>query len=240
MSIPSTSKKWMEVIPESERATYTLAGFHQAIDFGKRIVLLIVDATYGFTGSEGVTLEEAIQEFPTACGPAAWEALPRIATLLQLFRESHLPIVFTRGAAYDSKFVGGAVKSQRQLDMAGRYNEFPTEIRPSDGEYVLEKTKASAFFETPLQSYLVRQGVDTVVVCGVSTSGCVRASAVDAHSHGYATFVIEDCCFDRSYFAHCANLFDLNAKYAHVLSLEEIQHHLGRGGISNEYSFTRP
>ncbi|GMA62762.1 isochorismatase family protein [Alicyclobacillus fastidiosus] len=120
--------------------------------------------------------------------------------------------------------------------MTGRYNEFPTAIRPSDGEYVLEKTKASAFFETPLQSYLVREGVDTVVVCGVSTSGCVRASAVDAHSHGYATFVIEDCCFDRSYFAHCTNLFDLNAKYAHVLSLEELQHHRDHKGMTTAHS----
>ena len=75
---------------------------------------------------------------------------------------------------------------------------------------------------TPLAAYLTRQHIDTVVICGVSTSGCVRATTVDAHSHGYTTFVIDDCCFDRSYFAHCANLFDLNAKYANVLSLEEI------------------
>ena len=59
-------------------------------------------------------------------------------------------------------------------------------------------------------------------MCGVSTSGCVRASAVDAFSHGFATLVVDDCCFDRSYFAHCANLFDLQAKYASVLSLDEL------------------
>jgi maleamate amidohydrolase len=88
---------------------------------------------------------------------------------------------------------------------------------------VLAKTNASAFFQTSLQAYLVKERVDTVIVCGVSTSGCVRASAVDAHSHGYTTFVIDDCCFDRSYFSHCTNLFDLNAKYATVLSLEELR-----------------
>jgi maleamate amidohydrolase len=70
--------------------------------------------------------------------------------------------------------------------------------------------------------YLRKEGIDTVVICGVSTSGCVRASTVDAFSHGYTTFVIDDCCFDRSHFAHCANLFDMNAKYATVLSLGEI------------------
>jgi hypothetical protein len=88
---------------------------------------------------------------------------------------------------------------------------------------VLEKTKASAFFQTPLSAYLIKQGVDTAVVCGVSTSGCVRASAVDAFSHGFITIVVDDCCFDRSHFAHCANLFDLQAKYAAVLSLEELR-----------------
>jgi maleamate amidohydrolase len=62
-----------------------------------------------------------------------------------------------------------------------------------------------------------------VVVCGVSTSGCVRATSVDAWSHGFTTFVIDDCCFDRSYFAHCANLFDLDAKYASVVSLHELR-----------------
>jgi maleamate amidohydrolase len=87
---------------------------------------------------------------------------------------------------------------------------------------VLPKTKASGFFQTPLAAYLTKQQIDTAVVCGVSTSGCVRATAVDAHSHGYTTFVIDDCCFDRSYFAHCANLFDLDAKYASVVSLDEI------------------
>jgi nicotinamidase-related amidase len=70
---------------------------------------------------------------------------------------------------------------------------------------------------------LIKQGVDTTVLCGVSTSGCVRASAVDAFSHGFKTIVVDDCCFDRSHFAHCANLFDLHAKYAAILSLEELR-----------------
>ncbi|WP_082034223.1 isochorismatase family protein [Cohnella kolymensis] len=103
------------------------------------------------------------------------------------------------------------------------YNEFPEAVAPLQGEWVLEKTKASMFFDTPLDAYLTKKKVDTVVVCGGSTSGCLRASVVDSCSHGYTTFVVEDCCFDRSYFAHCANLFDMDAKYASVLSLTELE-----------------
>ena len=98
----------------------------------------------------------------------------------------------------------------------------PEAITPRAGEWVLGKTRASAFFQTPLTSYLVQQHVDTLVFCGVSTSGCVRASVVDGFSHGFQTFVVDECCFDRSPFAHAANLFDMEAKYASVVSLGEL------------------
>jgi nicotinamidase-related amidase len=113
--------------------------------------------------------------------------------------------------------------------MSAKFGAFPPAIAPADGEWVLEKTKASAFFQTPLSAYLVRQGADTVVVCGCSTSGCVRATAVDAASHGFNTLVVDDCAFDRSAFAHATNLFDLT-KYAAVVSLAEVEGLLaGRG-----------
>jgi len=93
---------------------------------------------------------------------------------------------------------------------------------------VLEKTKASVFFGTPLATWMLKERIDTAVVCGVSTSGCVRASVVDSFSHGLSTFVVDECCFDRSEFAHAANLFDMNAKYASVVSLDEIEGLLGQ------------
>jgi nicotinamidase-related amidase len=95
-------------------------------------------------------------------------------------------------------------------------------VKPRAGEWTLGKTRASAFFQTPLLSYLVQQNVDTLVFCGVSTSGCVRASVVDGFSNGFSTFVVDECCFDRSAFAHAANLFDMEAKYASVVSLDEL------------------
>lgn len=215
-------KDWLKMIPAEELATYRSAGFVPDLEIGQKPCLIVVDVTYGFTGSPSLTLAEAVAEFHTACGPAAWEAMPRITRLIELFRSLRLPVVFTRSDMAATPFTGKATHSRRTAKPAARFNDFPPDVTPRQEEWVLEKTRASCFFQTPLTAYLIKQGVDTVVACGVSTSGCVRASAVDAFSHGFRTIVVDDCCFDRSYFAHCANLFDLQAKYAAVLSLEEL------------------
>ncbi|MDT2023661.1 isochorismatase family protein [Methylocella sp. CPCC 101449] len=216
-------KEWMKIVPAEERKAYESGGFMGSQEIGKRTALIVVDVTYGFTGSPGLTLQEAIKEFGPACGPASWEAMPRIAQLIAMFRDLGRPVVYTRGHAYDTQFSGHATKSKRALKYDGKFSEFPPDIAPRDGEWILDKTKASAFFQTPLAAYLVRQQIDSVMICGVSTSGCVRASVVDAFSNGFSTFVVDDCCFDRSNFAHCANLFDMNAKYATVVSLNELE-----------------
>jgi nicotinamidase-related amidase len=213
----------MSSIPESELATYRRAGFLRQLELGHRTALVVVDVTLGFTGREGLTLDQAIEEFPTACGPSSWEAMPQIARLIQQFRARGMPIVYTRSDIESQRFTGRATKSKREGKVAPGFGDFPADIAPRDGEWVFEKTKASAFFRTPLSIYLTRERIDSVVICGVSTSGCVRATAVDSCSSGFDTFVIEDACFDRSWFAHCSNLFDMSAKYAEVLSVRELE-----------------
>ena len=216
-------KDWMKQVPAEELKTYDKAGFGGTMEIGKKPALIVVDVTYGFTGSEGLTLDEAIAEFGPACGPVSWETMPRIAKLIGLFRELGRPVIYTRGSAYNVLYAGKATKSKRALAMPPKFNEFPPQITPREGEWVLEKTRASVFFQTPMASYLVQRNVDSVVLCGVSTSGCVRASVVDCFSNGFNTLVVDDCCFDRSNYAHCANLFDMHAKYATVLSLDELE-----------------
>lgn len=217
-------KDWLKMVPADERRAYEAAGFGGALEIGENTALLVVDVTYGFCGDRGQSLDEAIAKYATACGPVSWETMPRIARLIAMFRELGRPVIYTRSAPDDTPFTGRATKGKR-LDraMAAEHNVIVEDIAPKSGEWVLEKTKASAFFQTPLASALVREKIDTVVVCGVSTSGCVRASVVDAFSNGFPTFVVDDCCFDRSQFAHGANLFDMNAKYASVVSLDELQ-----------------
>jgi maleamate amidohydrolase len=215
-------KDWMKIIPEEDLATYRQAGFMGGMKFGRRAALIVVDVTFGFTGSRGLTLKEAIAEYSTACGPVSWEAMPRIARLIGLFRAAGHPIVFTRAEMTDRFYAGSATKSKAK-PLPAHWNEFPEEITPREGEWIVEKTKASGFFQTPMMSYLMRNGIDTAVICGVSTSGCVRATTVDSLSNGLSTFVVDDCCFDRSWFSHCSNLFDMHAKYAQVISLADVE-----------------
>ena len=222
-------RSWHRLIPEAERAAYQRSGFHGDLAFGERPALIVIDVTLGFTGSRGLTLEQAVAEFAPACGPSSWEAMPRIARLIAQFRQRGLPVVYTRSNLDDIAFAGKATKAKRAGGRpSDRFNAFPEEIVPGSDEWVLEKTKASAFFGTPLATWMLKERIDTAVVCGVSTSGCVRASVVDSFSHGLSTFVVDECCFDRSEFAHAANLFDMNAKYASVLSLDDIEGLLGQ------------
>jgi nicotinamidase-related amidase len=215
-------KEWMKQIPASELKTYEKAGFMGEARIGERTALIVVDVTYGFTGSEGLSLEEAIAEFGPACGPVSWETLPRIAKLIGLFRDLSRPVIFTRSHMYNNLFAGKATKSTRSLSPDPKFNDFPPQILPQENEWILEKTRASVFFQTPMASYLVQNGVDTVVLCGVSTSGCVRATIVDSFSHGFRTIAIDDACGDQDSEPHDANMRDVGRRYADVIQTKTI------------------
>jgi maleamate amidohydrolase len=100
------------------------------------------------------------------------------------------------------------------------------EFKPQQGDVVITKQRASGFYGTPLMAHLTQLGIQTVIVCGESTSGCVRASAVDAYSNGFHVVVVEECCFDRSMLSHKVNLFDMHHKYTDVMHVDEVVTHL--------------
>ncbi|MCC6177312.1 MAG: isochorismatase family protein [Chloroflexi bacterium] len=216
-------RPWQAIVPAEDRDLYTRTGLGARRSFGARPALLIVDVIESWTGSRPMDRDAAVEEYKTACGPSAWEALPNIRTLLDACREANVPIVMTRGDVEDKPFVGDSTKREKSADEARRIAAAPIPeiIAPREGEYVLCKAKASAFFGTTLPTYLVQRGVDTLIVAGTSTSGCVRATVTDAQSYGYTVFLVEECTFDRSDFLHLANLFDINAKYADVITLDE-------------------
>lgn len=214
--------RWFDLIPQQELDIYNTAGFARRQQPGKAPALLVVDCTLSFTGSRGKSVVEAIQEYKTACGPAGWKSLPFIKEAIALFRAKDWPVVFSRQSINDQNAVGGATKAANEYRGEGG-NQILPEIAPLPSEWLLEKPKASCFFGTPLVSYLHQKQVDTLVVVGVSTSGCVRASVIDAFSYGFKVFIIEEGCFDRSDFAHAANLFDMDAKYANVITFEEFK-----------------
>lgn len=218
-------REWMKGIPESEFQRYQKTGHRRRLTFGKNPALAVIDVTIGFVGSKPQPFEEAVKEYSSSCGNAFWDQLPQYQRLLELFREKNYPVFYTREDVYNQNFGGFATKAFRpEIDRNDpKYNQIPDAVAQREGEWILNKPKASMFFNTSLNVYLTKLKVDTLVVCGGSTSGCLRASVVDAFSNGYTPFIVEDACFDRSYFAHCASLFDMDAKYASVIPLSEVE-----------------
>ena len=203
-----------------ESAIYRQQNFGHDVGFGRRSALLIVDFTVGFNDPAmfgGGNIDPAIR---------------RTVGLLALFREKALPVAFTRIVYADDGADAGAfcrkVPSLRALTDANPAGQIVPELAPRKHEYVIKKTQASAFFGTGLAPWLVQQGADTVVVTGCTTSGCVRASVIDACSHNFRTIVARDCVGDRALGPHEANLFDMGQKYADVLDRDEIAAALSR------------
>jgi nicotinamidase-related amidase len=220
---------WKTVAPERDRQILERADFGGRETWGSRPALLIVDVVRSFTGTKPQDVLEAIKEYNTSCGDSAWDTLPRMRKVLDAARQARIPVVFTKGDPDYKAFCGGSVKNENP-ERARRLHSTPIadEITPLESEFVIRKTKASAFFQTPLAIYLVRHGIDSLIVMGTSTSGCVRATVVDGQSHGYPVFVVSDGCFDRSSFMHDVTLYDLSTKYATIVTVGETLAHLNQ------------
>jgi len=191
-----------------------IEGFHGRAGFGRRPALVVVDVSVGFTDPRS----------PLACDLD--EVVAAIGRLLAETRAAGLPVVYTT-VSYDEAARRTAatfiekVPALLTLEAGSRWVEIDPRIAPLPGEPVLNKLFASAFFGTALATFLAAERCDTVIVTGASTSGCVRATVVDALQHGYRPVVPREAVGDRNSAAHDANLYDMDAKYADVVSLEE-------------------
>ena len=169
-----------------------------------------------------------LRNIPTSCGENAWKALPSIKKLLDICRKAGFPVIYTAADYSAKRFTNGAVKVEKpRVQFNLQANAIAEIIKPLESELVIPKTRASGFFGTPLDSCLRSMGIDCLLVAGCTTSGCVRATVVDGFSLGYRCFVVEECVFDRFELSHLVNLFDLNAKYADVLTLDEAVNYTG-------------
>ena len=223
-------KEWQTYLPDLDRKIYEKAGYCTRQPFGKKPALIIIDVVLSFTGTRPLPILEAIEEFPTSCGQAAWDALPRIKELLEASRHAGIQVVFIKGNPYDKYFAGDTTKGSLTRDETFSKYDHPIHplVAPLPTEYVCQKSKGSAFFGTPLAAYLTRTGVDSVLIAGCVTSGCVRATTIDAWNSGFPPFVVEEAVFDRSRHSHLTSLFELNAKYATVVSLGETISYLAK------------
>ena len=222
------SYPWDGIISAEEQAAYKAVGFGRSSGLGKRPALLIIDVQYRTVGSRPMPMEEAIKEYATSCGETAWAAVHKIRALLDLFRAKGWPVMYPHVAPKLS-FDAGRLsdKIPAIMDIPAQGYHFVEEIAPVEGDILLPKKHPSAFFGTPLASYLINAQADTVVVTGCSTSGCVRSSVVDAFAYNFRTIVPQDAVYDRSPTSHAVNLFDMAAKYADVGTTQDILGKLG-------------
>lgn len=216
-------RPWDGIISEEEQRAYGAAGFGRPTGLGSRPALLVIDVQYRTTGTVARPFWESIKEFPTSCGDVAWNAVGNIAALLQLFRNKGFPILYPHVAPKKAYHAGRlAAKVPSIMTIPEKGYEFVAEVAPVDGDILVPKRHPSAFFGTGLVSYLIDLGVDTLVVTGCTTSGCVRSSVVDAFAYNFRIAVPEDCVYDRSRVSHAVNLFDMAEKYADVMPAAEV------------------
>src|ERR1700736_356014 len=174
-------KPWDGIIPEQEQRAYRAVGFGRSTGIGRHPALLIIDVQYRTVGTTPKPFWEAIDEFPTACGEVGWAAVHNIARLLAYFRERGWPVLYPHGSPEESfEYRRLSDKVPAIMTVAAKGYAFVAEVAPRDHDILLPKKHPSAFFGTPLTSYLVNFGADTLVVTGCTTSGCVRGSVVDA------------------------------------------------------------
>ena len=224
---------WNQFLTERDKAVFATSGYGARAGFGKRPALLVIDVNWAFCGERPEPILESIKRWRTSCGEDAWAALPHIRRLIDKAHDKGLPVIYTTGEGRPDKWDRGswAWKSSRSGEPATVTqsnrdgNEIAAPIAPEPQDIVIRKQKPSGFAGTSLASFLTLLGADSVVVTGTTTSGCVRATVVDAFSLNYRVVLAEEGCFDRSEASHALSLCDMHAKYADVIPAAEVLAH---------------
>jgi nicotinamidase-related amidase len=220
-----TNRIWEDLLSEEDKQVINKAGYDkegasswESRGVGDSPVVLVIDMQ-NITIGDNIPLLEAIEETRTAMGEVAWNAIDHIQPFLEFSRDRDIPVMYTRviPSSYD--------------DPDHEDLQIPASVAPEEGEAVIDKSYASAFYGTDLLSRLIRQDADTVVIVGNSTSGCVRATAIDAQQHGFNVVLPQECIFDRIEASHKIGLMDLWMKYAEVLEREEVEDYIEEMGV---------
>ena len=216
---------WKDVIPEADLELY--AGWRRETFVGARPALLAIDL-YELAYQGGPKpVAELHKTYPSTCGENAHAAIAPTQRLFAAARAAGIPIFYTTQDTRPDSLPSRVTATKRnKVPQDPSLYAIKSEFKPQPGDVVITKQRASGFYGTPLVAHLTQLGIQTVIVCGESTSGCVRASAVDAYSNGFHVVVVEECCFDRSMLSHKVNLFDMHHKYTDVMRVDEVVTHL--------------
>ncbi|MDB5528459.1 MAG: hypothetical protein JWR51_1562 [Devosia sp.] len=225
---------WADVVPEDLLRIY--APYRRDTFVGPRPALVLIDLYNVAYRGGPVQPETLLGQYPSSCGIYAHNAIEPTKQLIAASRAAGIPIFYcTSDNRPFAAPQGGGATRRKKASTAQRFAddyEIWADFAPQDGDVVIRKQRASIFQGTPLTSHLNLLGVQSLIVCGESTSGCVRASCVDGYSSGLHVSLVEECSFDRHELVHKMNLFDLHHKYADVMHVGEVIAHLD-GMIEN-------
>lgn len=227
---------WEQFLTERDRAVFESGGYGRKYGFGSHPALLVIDVVYNFVGEKPEPILESIKTWRRSCGEEGWAAIKRIQPLLAAARAKRLPVIYThnevRADSADKgvRFLKNYRGSENTDTRGHRGTQVVEELAPLPGDFAITKSNASCFFGTPLISLLVGLKVDTLLVVGCTTSGCVRATVVDSQSYNLRTIVVEDCVFDRGQASHAVSLWDMQAKYADVVPSAQVIDYLAKLG----------
>jgi len=221
---------WKDIVPADVLDIYS--HYARKVFVGPSPALLAIDL-YELAYQGGPKpVAELHRTYASSCGENAYAAIEPTKRLFAAARTAGLPIFYTTSDTRPDSLPSRVNATKRQkapLDPA--VYAIKAEFKPQPGDVIITKQRASAFYGTPLMAHLTQFGIQTLIVCGESTSGCVRASSVDAYSNGFHVVLVEECCFDRSMLSHKVNLFDLHHKYADVVHIDEVITHLDAMGV---------
>jgi maleamate amidohydrolase len=203
---------YRDIIPNRDLEAYAKAGFGKRMGFGKRPCVIVIDMTYGFVDPRN----------PLAYGSMGYKAVENLKILLEKARNCKIPIIYTTGLNSISKSIPIGISRKVLVNSKPKENEIVEEIKPKDGDIVVPKGKASVFFGTTILTFLNHSSIDTLIITGTTTSGCVRGTVVEAASYDYYVTIPEECVADRAEVPHKVNLFDMEMKYADVLPMREV------------------
>ncbi|MBB6734125.1 isochorismatase family protein [Cohnella zeiphila] len=214
---------WEPYLSERDKEHDKLWGKKELYGFGNNPALVLIDIYYSVLGLKREPIFDSMELWPSSTGLEGWAAVDKTAELLAVARENGIPVIHVKGLHTGIRHWGRRRRKMVSMsdEMRLKGTQIVDEVKPLPGELIIEKAAPSAFQGTPLTYQLVSLGVDTVIVAGETTSGCVRASVVDGATHRFRMGVVSECVFDRTEASHYMNLYDMHNKYADVVFLED-------------------
>jgi len=217
---------WKDIVDPADLDLYK--HYRRELFVGKRPALVAIDLYNMVYAGGPKPVHEVSKQYPSSCGVYAWNAVEPTKQLFSLARSRGFPVFYTTGETRPEARPHDVRATNRSR--SGSAGENPQAIfeafAPQPEDVVIYKQRASGFFGTPLVAHLTQANIDTVIICGESTSGCVRASVADAYSYGFHVVVAEECAFDRNLLSHKVNLFDMHHKYADVMHIDDLAEQL--------------